>query len=101
MKIPKYMKSCPEKKGKLEIQLQVHDGAFPEIDIIGDPEGLQYLASLLNWLAGVDQCENDDPVGTREHIHLHRNCQLGDCSCEVVLTRADAKGTGELPDFMK
>jgi hypothetical protein len=71
------------------------------INISGDPEGLRYMARLLNWMADFDLKEAVCFDGEREHIHLHPETQLGNHSCEVVVWRADAKGTGELPDYSK
>ena len=34
------------------------------------------------------------------NIHIHPEYQLGEHSCELEIFRADAKGTGEFPDFM-
>jgi len=90
----------PDRSGKINIFPRIDDGRFADVVIIGDPEGLRYLAKLLNWLADSDQNQNDDPIGARFHTHLHFNEQLGEHSCEVELCRADAKGTGEYPDFM-
>lgn len=91
----------PPKTGKIDIYPQIVNADQAVVTIMGDPEGLRYLARLLNWMADFDQGLNSAPDGTREHIHLHREEQLGNFSCEVELCRADAKGTGELPDFMK
>ena len=90
----------PERSGKINIYPSIVDGRYVCVSIIGDPEGLIYLAKLFNWLADFDQNKNDNPIGTREHIHLHAKEQLGEHSCEVEICRADAKGTGEYPDFM-
>jgi hypothetical protein len=89
-----------DKKGKLDIIPDIIEGRWLTVSIIGDPDGLRYLATLLNWLADVDQEQVNMPDGEREHIHLHSETQLGRRSCEVELCRADAKGTGKLPDFM-
>ena len=91
----------PKKSGKIDIYPQIVEADQALVTIMGDPEGLRYLASLLNWLADFDQELSPDPDGTREHIHLHRKLQLGNYSSEVEIFRADAKGTGELPDCMK
>jgi hypothetical protein len=88
-------------KGKLDIYVEMVDGHDAATVIIGDPKGLRYLASLLTNMADIDQNRGKDVIGSREHIHLHRNVQLGSYSCEVEICRADAKGTGELPDFMR
>ena len=85
----------PERKGELDIFPQITDGSVIEIVIIGTSDGLKYLAQLIEHVATIDQEGNDNPTGSRAHIHLHRDCQLGDHSCEVQISRADAKGTGE------
>jgi hypothetical protein len=91
----------PVNKGKLDIFLKNDEDDAPEVIIIGDPDGLRYLSGVLKALADYDQDSIDLPTGKREHVHLHANCQLGKHSCEVEVCRADAKGTGKLPDFMK
>lgn len=92
----------PEKSGNICIFAEPHKGTCsPPVTIIGDPEGLRYLAEVLMWLADFNQDENTDPVGSREHLHLEPNEELNSKSCYVELCRADAKGTGELSDCMK
>jgi len=91
----------PDKSGNINIYPEIVDGNVVTISIIGDPRGLKYLAELLNYLADFDQEESQSQVGCREHIHLHANEQLDAHSCEVEICRADAKGTGELPEFMR
>ena len=91
----------PENKGKLDIYQEICEGGSPSVVIIGDPDGLRYLSETLKALADYDQNSDSSPTGERAHIHLHRRCQLRRNSCEVEICRADAKGTGELPDFMK
>ena len=91
----------PENNGKLDIYSKTHEDNIQEVTIIGDPDGLRYLSGLLKALADYDQDSRNSPKGSREHIHLHRKCQLGKHSCEVEVCRADAKGTGELPEFMR
>ena len=93
--------NLPSKKGCLDIFPEIHHGQTLNITVMGDPDGLRYLADLLNYLADFNQDDNSDPVGNREHIHLSPECQLGEHSCQVELCRADAKGTGQLPDFMR
>ncbi|MBE0537420.1 MAG: hypothetical protein IH624_17290 [Phycisphaerae bacterium] len=94
-------KTCPEKRGRLDVFPEIAEGSVLKVCIIGDPDGLKYLADLLYYLADFDQSENSDPIGEREHIHLYGELQLGGHSCEVELCRADAKGTGEIPDYMR
>lgn len=91
----------PEKVGNIDIFPEIHDGRIVTISIVGDPKGLKYLAEVLNYIADFDQEENEDPEGSREHLHLHPDEQLGWHSCEVEICRADAKGIGELPKFMR
>jgi hypothetical protein len=90
----------PEKSGRICINTRSDDKPV-EVVICGDPAGLRYFAGVLNWLADFDQTRNSDPVGTREHLHLMPGEQVDAQSCYVEICRADAKGTGELPDFMK
>lgn len=91
----------PDKSGNIDIYPEIVDGNLLTVNIVGDPEGLKYLASLLSRLVDFDQETNNAPAGCREHIHLHRNEQLGEHSCEVEICRADAKGTGELPEYTR
>ena len=91
----------PDNKGKLEIYPEISDGDSLSVTIMGDPNGLRYLSDVLKILADYDQESDNSPIGARMHVHLHRQYQLGEHSCEVEVCRADAKGTDELPDFMK
>ena len=90
----------PKKEGNIDIFPQIQDGNSVSIVIIGDPDGLRYLANLFLTLSDYDQEVSQAPSGSREHIHLHVSSQLGNHSCEVEVCRADAKGTQELPEFM-
>ena len=90
----------PEKSGRICINTNPGDRPV-EVVIWGDPDGLRYLAGILNWLADFDQARNSDPVGTREHLHLMPGEEVDMQSCYVEVCRADAKGTGELPRFMR
>ena len=91
----------PDNNGKLGIYSEIDEDNVLGITIIGNPDGLRYLSEVLQALADYDQDSDNSPKGEREHVHLHRNCQLGKHSCEVEVCRADAKGTGELPEFMR
>jgi hypothetical protein len=55
-------------------------------------QAMQLLTGEVN--AAVDGC-------TREHTHLTPGTHLGWQSSSVQVCRADAKGTGDLPDFME
>jgi hypothetical protein len=91
-------KLADNKQGNLVIFPTIESGKFPTVRIVGDPQGLKYLADLLNELADLDQEENGDPIGTREHTILSPETHLNYHSCKVELCRMDAKGTGELID---
>lgn len=69
--------TADDTKGKLNIFPTVENDSNPVVRIIGDPEGLKYLANLLNILADYDQDINDAPDGTREHIILTPETHLG------------------------
>jgi len=74
---------------------------WDEILIHGNPEGLKSLAKLLIEIAELNQEDVDDkylPVGAREHFHLRPNVELSRSSCEVIVGRLDAKGTGNFYD---
>lgn len=88
------------RKRFLNIHPEILYGNKIKINIVGNPKGLLYLAKLLTELANIDQEKVEDlPVGEREHTHLFPSCQLNEHSCEVELCRADAKGTGEYPEY--
>ena len=88
----------PEQMGRCEISTITYHEEMTAVDICADPDGFRYLASLFTWMADIDLGKVDIPLGAREHIHLHANDQLSSGSCEVTITRADAKGSGQLPD---
>lgn len=91
-----------KKKKYLEIYPEILYGNRIKITIVGNPKGLLHLAGLLTELANVDQEKVEDlPVGDREHSHLYPSGQLNEHSCEVELCRADAKGSGEYPEYLK
>jgi hypothetical protein len=91
----------PKNRGKLDMFIIVDEGRTIEIRVLGDPSGLRYLSKILSDLAEVDQYLTTDPVGERDHVHLIPEIHLGWHSCSVLLMRADAKGTGKLPQFMQ
>ncbi|NLH40683.1 MAG: hypothetical protein GX448_02495 [Planctomycetes bacterium] len=90
----------PEKAGRITVNVKPDDRPV-EVVICGDPDGLRYMASVLMWLADFDQGKNSDPVGSREHLHLMPGEEMDAQSCYVEVCRADAKGTGDLPEFMR
>ena len=87
----------PKAQGKVDIYPEIHEGRTISIVIMGDPEGLTYLAKVLRCLADYNQEDSRAPAGSQEHVHLHAAGQLGNHSCEVEICRADTKGGGELP----
>lgn len=92
----------PDKRGKITLFPEYLRGGMIGVKIVGTPEGLRYLAEILNWLADYDQEGSELPDGEREHIHLHPIDQLEEeYSCEVEICRADAKGTGELSPYVR
>ncbi len=93
-------KTADSMKGKLNIYPRVI-GNSSEVIIIGDPNGLRDLARLLNTIADFDQDSTNAPAGSREHTHLTPTTHLGCYSTRVEICRADAKGTGELPEYME
>jgi hypothetical protein len=86
-------------KGCLAIYPEILNGRSIRVVILGDPEGLLYLAEVLRQLATADQKTLSIPDGARFHLHLHPEGQMVEHSVEVELCRADAKGTGEVPSF--
>ena len=90
-----------DNEGNLEIYPDILDGRYPKVTILGDPEGLRYLADIIRRIADIDQSTNH-PYDNRFHIHLRPDsAALGNYSCEVEICRADDKDTGEFPDFMR
>lgn len=89
----------PRIQGNLEIS-KSRDGVF----IGGDPDALRSLATLLVWLANVDQESlPNQPAAARLHVHLHARDVAGfnsltRFSTETELCRLDAKGTGDFPE---
>jgi hypothetical protein len=94
--VDKYV-NLPKKKGQVAFVPTIHNNAA-FVQIIGDGKGLRYLADLLNYMADLEIEERNMPEGARAHIQLHPGLQLVKHSCEAEICRAEAKGTGELPD---
>lgn len=68
------------------------------ICVYGDPAGLRSLAFKLLKLAELNQSELDEklcPDSEGVHVHLDQSLGLRLNSCEMVLGRSDAKGTGD------
>jgi hypothetical protein len=91
---------CPRKKGKLCIFPSIEHGKILNVRIVGDRKGLQYLASLANYLADLNLDKLNMPKGGRAHLHLKPELHMGWNSCNVEICRAEAKGTQALPSFM-
>jgi len=70
-----------------------------KVVIAGDPEGLRSLASLITWLADVDQATVPYlPDGKGAHVHVYPGVDISRNSREAELCRLDAKGTGAFPE---
>jgi len=68
------------------------------ICVYGDPAGLRSLAFKLLKLAELNQTELDErscPNSEGVHVHLDHSIGLRLNSCEMILGRSDAKGTGD------
>ena len=64
----------------------------------GDPAGLRSFAFKLLKLAELNQSELDErSCPNSEGVHVHLDHSLGLCSnsCELIVGRSDAKGTGD------
>jgi hypothetical protein len=97
-----HYKDCPEPRGRLWVIPQLLEGFQVGVEIVGDPEGLQYLADSLAYLARFDQEALGQPPGTHAHLHFfprrpHSDWgELGTHSCPVTVCRADASVTGQI-----
>lgn len=83
--------------GNEETTQAVKPEAFSVL-IHGDKKGLKSFAELLLYLADLDQETVADkflPAGAREHTILRPNRELSKSSCETIIGRLDAKGTGQ------
>ena len=89
--------NLPKKKGKVALQAEIQNNEV-FVAIVGDSKGLRYLADLLYYMADLEIEERNMPDGARAHFVLHPGLQMAKRSCGVELCRAEAKGTGELPE---
>jgi hypothetical protein len=93
---------CPESRGRIWVVPEFEDASRLQLNIIGDPEGLQYLADSFAYLARFEQEAKGQPSGTRAHLHFYPKRpgvslgELGAPSCPVHVWRADAAHTGEI-----
>jgi hypothetical protein len=74
---------------------------WSEVLIHGNPEGLKSLAKLLMEIAELNQNDVKDkhlPIGARAHVHLRPGMELSKSSCDVIVGRLDAKGSGAFYD---
>ena len=92
----------PENRGSLWFIPEIDDENEVSVNIVGDPEGLRYLAESAAYLADFDQEARGLPAGEHAHLHLQpwrssgRFGDLGSRSCPVTVWRADASKTGEI-----
>ena len=95
-------------QGELDVfithQEDEHDGVtktWSEVLIHGNPEGLKSLAKVLMEIAELNQNNVEDkrlPTGARAHVHLRPGIELSKSSCDGIVGRLDAKGTGAFFD---
>ena len=90
----------PEPRGRIWVAPRVVNNREITVGILGDGEGLQYLAGVCRYLSSLDQPAAGIPPGSREHVHLELAGALGSPSSYVELSRADASGTGEIPGWL-
>lgn len=97
------MTGCPKIEGTLEISK--FSKSQYGIWIAGDPPALRSLASLILWVANIDQeSRRGVPKGERSHVHLYpandsgEFGELSQFSDPTEICRLDAKGTGDFPD---
>ena len=89
----------PKPEGKLAIYPSIEHGQVCEVNIIGNPDGLRYLASALLAVAEADPQKCPIHDGAYVHLHLRPECELIDHSSSVMISRADEKGTGKLMEI--
>ena len=68
------------------------------ICVYGDPPGLRSLACKLLQLADLNQSELDGrscPNSEGVHVHLDQSMGIHLSSCQLIVGRSDAKGTGD------
>jgi hypothetical protein len=95
-------------QGELDVFISQQDdeldgvtSTWSEVLIHGNPEGLKSLAKLLMEIAELNQNNAEDkhlPIGARAHVHLRPGIELSKSSCDVIVGRLDAKGTGVFYD---
>ena len=88
----------PKPKGKLAIYPEIRDGRELRIVILGDSDGLTYLSDVLRHYASLDVNARNIPDGAREHTHWVPGNHMVEHSVRVEICRAEAKGTGDLPE---
>jgi hypothetical protein len=95
-------------QGELDVFISQQDdeldgvtSTWSEVLIHGNPEGLKSLAKLLMEIAELNQNDTEDkqlPTGARAHVHLRPGIELSKSSCDVIVGRLDAKGSGAFFD---
>jgi hypothetical protein len=68
------------------------------ICVYGDPAGLRSLARKLLQLADLNQSELDGrscPISEGVHVHLDQSMGIHLSSCQLIIGRSDANGTGD------
>jgi hypothetical protein len=90
----------PKPRGRLWVAPGTVNVREMNIDIYGDPEGLEYFAELLRYVAQVDQRIACVPRGDRYRVQLEPGAELKEGSGYLDLVRADASGTGAYPEHL-
>lgn len=90
---------APKHRGLLAIVPEIREARNLAVTIIGDSDGLAYLAEMLQYFADLDVEERQMPDGARAHFPLRPGLQIVEYSCDVEICRADAKGTGDYPYY--
>ena len=70
------------------------------VEILGDPAGLEYLGEVMKYVSEIDQRTSCVPGGDRYRLTLEPGVQLEKYSCYLDIVRADASGTGEYPEYL-
>ena len=90
----------PKPRGRLWVIPRLANVGEVKVDVLGDQEGFAYLAELLEYVARLDLRAACVDRGDRYHVHLEPGGELDRLSCYTTITRADASGTGELPEML-
>ena len=88
----------PKSRGRIWVTPGIQYLREVRVEILGDPEGLEYLAEVMKYVSEIDQRTACVPRGERYRLRLDPGVELEEYSCYVDIIRADATGTGEYPE---